>query len=215
MNKEKNNDSHSDSAANSKLHSFVKILRVVLYIGIGLLAGFFLRTFIAEVVVIDGDSMYPTLVNGDKHILNKVGKIDRYDVVVFHRTKDEDYIKRIIGLPSDTVSMKDDQLSINGKKVKEEYLTKSGFIDALEDVYGQLRFTDDFDVSTATQGEHKTIPEGQYLVLGDNRLRSSDSRMIGLVKESQIVGKLFFYDEKIKEKRSKEELKKYAEKEFQ
>ena len=72
--------------------------------------------------------MMPTLENGDRMIVNKIGyKIgepDRFDIVVFHAPEEKDYIKRVIGLPGDHVEYKDDQLYINGEPIDEPYLDR-------------------------------------------------------------------------------------------
>ena len=95
-----------------------------LLIAFGLAA--IIRFFLFTPIVVDGESMMPTLENGDRMIVNKigytVGKPDRFDIVVFHAPEQKNYIKRVIGLPGDHVEYKDDQLYINGKELEEPYL---------------------------------------------------------------------------------------------
>ncbi|HEY9576982.1 MAG TPA: signal peptidase I, partial [Pseudobacillus sp.] len=82
-------------------------------IAIGLAA--IIRYFIIAPIVVDGESMMPTLNDGDWMIVNKLGEPERFDIVVFHAPEHKDYIKRVIGLPGDKVEYKDDKLYINGK----------------------------------------------------------------------------------------------------
>lgn len=87
-----------------------------------------IRYFFFAPILVDGLSMMPTLHDKNRMIVNKIGyKIgepERFQVVVFHATEDKDYIKRIIGLPGDTIEYKDDTLYINGKAYDEPYLDK-------------------------------------------------------------------------------------------
>jgi len=137
-------------------------------------------------IVVDGESMMPTLESGERMIVNKIdyklSDIQRFDIVVFHAPEKKDYIKRVIGLPGDTLEYKNDQLYINGKKIIEPYLNeyKSLIVDG-----GTL--TEDFSLEDYI-GQQK-IPKGHYFVMGDNRRNSKDSRHIGVVAKSDIVGK--------------------------
>lgn len=140
-----------------------------------------IRYFLFIPIVVDGESMMPTLHNGDKMIVNKLDKPDRFDIVVFHATESKDYIKRVIGLPGDYVEYKDDQLYINGKKYDEPYL------DEYKSELTSGNLTNDFKLDDIDP-TLDVIPEGYYLVLGDNRRLSSDSRVIGLIKEDDIIG---------------------------
>lgn len=86
----------------------------------------FFRTFFFSTYVVEGKSMMPTLQDGNMLVVNKVsyqvGELHRFDVVVFHANKKEDYVKRIIGLPGDYIEYKQDKLYINGQFVDEPYL---------------------------------------------------------------------------------------------
>lgn len=140
-----------------------------------------IRYFLFTPIVVDGESMMPTLNDGDKMIVNKLDKPDRFDIVVFHASEDKDYIKRVIGLPGDYVEYKDDQLYINGKAYDEPYL------DEYKSVLTSGTLTNDFTLKSIDP-TLEVIPEGHYLVLGDNRRLSSDSRIIGLINEEEIIG---------------------------
>lgn len=117
--------------------------------------------------------MVPTLEDGDIMILDKIGYtlngLERFDVVVVDY-EGEKIIKRVIGLPGDHIEYKDDKLYINGEYVEENYERKS---------------TSDFILEML--GEN-VIPKDKYLVLGDNRPISKDSRIIGLIDEKDIEG---------------------------
>lgn len=145
----------------------------------------FIRYFLFTPIVVDGDSMMPTLENGDRMIVNKIGyKIgdpDRFDIIVFHAPEQKDYIKRVIGLPGDYVEYKDDQLYINGELIEEPYL------DAYKEEITEGNLTYDFTLKDINPSLD-VIPEGHVFVMGDNRRFSKDSRHIGIVDQSEIIG---------------------------
>ena len=122
--------------------------------------------------------MINTLNDGDVLILNKLkyrlGEIERGDIISLKYADTKYLIKRVIGLPGDSISIKNNKIYINGELYVEDYLEE-------DLVY------DDFELSSLGYEE---IPEGMYFVLGDNRENSLDSREIGLVKEEDIIGKV-------------------------
>ena len=136
-----------------------------------------IRTFIATPVIVSGSSMDPTLKNGQVLILNKLAKkYMRDDIVVIDAKingKKERIVKRVIGLPGETLEYKDGFLYINGKRTHDDFVDK----------------TRDFTLERVTG--KKKIPENYYFVMGDNRRNSLDSRdtRVGLVKKSDIIGK--------------------------
>lgn len=155
-------------------------------VGVGLIIFVFIRTFFFSNYEVEGESMMPTLEDGNKLIVNKVGyqigDFKRFDVIVFHANKEEDYVKRIIGLPGDKIEYKDDQLFINDVKMEEPYLEK------YRNQTLTRRLTEDFTLNEITGIE--TVPEGKLFVLGDNRLESWDSRRFGYISVDQVVGKV-------------------------
>lgn len=145
----------------------------------GLLA-FGIRTFIAEARYIPSGSMEPTLQINDHLMIEKVSyhlqKPERGDIVVFNPTdalKEENYhqafIKRIIGLPGDTVEVKGGHVYVNGEVITEDYIK---------------------EVPKYNYGP-QIVPDDQYLVLGDNRNNSYDSHMWGFVPRKNLIGKAF------------------------
>jgi len=144
----------------------------------GILA-FFIITFVAQSFVVDGQSMEPTLTDGERLFVNKITyrfqPPQRGDIVVFtpQGTSRGKYIKRIVGLPGETISIRDGSTFINGQPLEEDYIK--------EEMWGSFGPTE--------------IPEDHYFVLGDNRNHSADSRVaeiVGFVERSSIEGKAFW-----------------------
>lgn len=168
---------------NSEAWEWVKAL------GIAIIIAVIIRSFIFTNYVVEGESMMPTLQNGNRLIVNKIdyeiSKPKRFDILIFHATPTEDYVKRVIGLPGDTIQFKNDVLYVNGNPIKEPFLNQYEH-DKTELINGKL--TQNFTLQGVT-GKTK-VPKGELFVMGDNRNHSSDSRVIGFVKESKVVGKV-------------------------
>lgn len=117
--------------------------------------------------------MVPTLLDGDIMVLDKIGYringLKRFDIVVI-KYNNEKIIKRVIGLPGDYIEYKDNILYVNGKEIKEKY---------------KRDITNNFSLKDLG---YEKIPENKYLVLGDNRSISKDSRIIGLIDKEDIEG---------------------------
>ena len=140
--------------------------------------------FVGKPFTVSGQSMYPTLHNNDRMLMSKLGDINRFDVVVLHAPdQDKEYIKRVIGMPGDTVEVKEGKLYINGQPVEQPFINK-------EILVNKTVYIDDFTLQELT-GESK-VPEGKYFVMGDNRGVSRDSRMIGFIDRTAIEGKAVF-----------------------
>lgn len=164
------------------------------------------RLFLIQPVSVDGHSMDPTLADGERLIVLRTAKIDRFDIVVAKEkegNKTKEIVKRVIGLPGDTITYKDDVLYVNGKKTDEPYLDKyqKAFEDdELQDIYSyntlfqQLAESSDA-FTTAKDGSTEftvKVPKNQYFLLGDDRIVSKDSREVGSFKKSAIVGEVKF-----------------------
>ena len=178
-----------------------------------------LRSFLVEPFRIPSASMMPTLLIGDFILVNKfaygvrlpvletkiiqVGEPSRGDVVVFRFPNDTslDYIKRVIGLPGDTVKYIGKQLYINGEKINKIRLGRYQGVGQGDEMTGAIEFVEglpDVEHSILTQRERPAIngefiiPEGHYFVMGDNRDNSNDSRYWGMVPEQNLVGRAFY-----------------------
>ncbi|AUJ29835.1 MAG: signal peptidase I [Liquorilactobacillus hordei] len=152
----------------------------ILLVSIAVLIALFIRSFLITPLQIDGNSMEPTIKSKEEALVMNFGKIRRFDVVIIKMPNGETYIKRVIGMPGDHLSYKNDILRINGKQVKENFLKK---ILATR----HQPYTSDFTLEELT-GKSK-IPQNEYFVLGDNRRISKDSRTFGSVKDSWIKGR--------------------------
>ncbi|NTV30884.1 signal peptidase I [candidate division WWE3 bacterium] len=138
--------------------------------------------FVAQPHQVDGGSMLPTYLHGDYVLTEKVSSywsdLQRGDVIVFRYPKDpsKEYIKRVIGLPGEEISIRDGIVYIDGGPLNETY-TRSGYTSAH---------------SFLQEGTSYNVQQNEYFVMGDNRNESSDSREWGTVPEDNIIGKVFF-----------------------
>lgn len=140
--------------------------------------------FLARPFQVTGESMYPNFQDKEYVLTNLIGlrfgPPHQGDVIVFKAppSPDKDFIKRVIGLPGDTVMVKDGDVYVNGKQ-----LDQSSFLKPDVKTYGGSFLHD---------GDTVTVPDGQYFVMGDNRPYSSDSREWGFVPSGNIIGISFF-----------------------
>ena len=154
-----------------------ELLGTVLYIAVVAFVCFLIITFVGQRTTVSGQSMEPLLHDGDNLILDKLTyhfrDPERFDVVVFDQTESDHYIKRIIGLPGETVQIIDGYVYINGERLED-------------DVYGK-----EVMLQPMRAADPITVGEDEYFVLGDNRNYSRDSRDpgVGNVKRSQILGR--------------------------
>lgn len=131
--------------------------------------------------VVEGHSMDYTLAEGERLFMLKLAKIERFDVVVIEAPNNPEkmYIKRVIGMPGDTIEMQNDQLILNGQALEEPYLAQK-----------QSEFTGNFtnDFTLEQVAGAAVVPEGQVFVMGDNRQNSLDGRSFGFVSLDSIIG---------------------------
>lgn len=139
-----------------------------------------IRYFLLQPFVVEGSSMEPNFHNGEYLFVEKVSyrfkQPQRGDVVVmqYPRNTSVNYIKRIIGLPGETVLIKEGSVYVNGNKLTENYLSEGEITQSL------INKDEDYTV---------VVPASKYFVMGDNREASSDSRDGWLLDRSQIVGR--------------------------
>lgn len=164
------------------------------------------RLFLWQPVKVDGHSMDPTLADGERLIVLDHTKINRFDIVVAKETEDgqtKEIVKRVIGMPGDTITYNDDTLYINGKEVDEKYLDeyKQAFDDdQLQDIYAYNSLfqelaekTDAFTTDSDGNTEFTVkVPKSEYYLMGDDRIVSKDSREVGTFPQSSIVGEVKF-----------------------
>ena len=172
-----------DKAKKNELLDWIKAIAV------GLVFAIVMKTFIFTPTLVNGASMKPTYEDGDKVIVNKIGKqiagVERFDVIVFEPPIGEnDYIKRVIGLPGEHIAYENDMLYINGEALEEPYLELNK-----EQLLDNGTLTQDFTLESLTG--YSTVPEGYLFVFGDTRRNSADSRdaRVGLVPMEKVLGK--------------------------
>lgn len=152
--------------------------------------------FVAHPVRVDGRSMYPTLKDGEFGFTNVGGVllngVERGDIVVV--TMEEEgqkthWVKRVIGLPGETVSCVNDVVYINGKVLDETKYIDPDYRQSLVDKFGYFNKVPDADNTNVVDFEEVKLKDDEYYVMGDNRPYSKDSRYVGPVKKSQIFAK--------------------------
>lgn len=193
----------------------MKIIKKVLpYILLALVV-ILMRTYLFNYMFVSGQSMYPTLHNKDVIFVNKMDKtpkrgqvivfnsvnVDPHEAVQYKGQKNVDYVKRVIGVPGDTVEQKDGQLYVNNKKVNEYYLSNkektSGSDQVKLDSNGYGTLVPNWNLSTLSKNNSywnkesqnkEKVPAGHYFVMGDHRSVSNDSRYFGFVPQKSISG---------------------------
>ncbi len=179
MEEKDSNQTNSNETANEEKKSwFREIMEMVIYFVVVILLASFIVNFIGQRTVVNGSSMETTLTDGDNLIVDKISyrfkDPQRFDIIVFPFQWEEDtyYIKRIIGMPGETVQIVDSQILINGE--------------VLEENYGREKIE-----RAGRASEVITLGEDEYFVMGDNRNYSADSREeeVGNIKREDIVGR--------------------------
>ena len=145
-----------------------------------LIAVLIIRSFLFTIIRVDGSSMTDTLQHNDRLFVTvldmKLHGPDRFDVVITHYDDTrKEYVKRVIGLPGDTLEVRSGVLYVNGEAYEEPFLSPERIVN-----YSLPQY--DFGPIE--------VPEGSYFVMGDNRDNSRDSRRVGFLSEDRIVGKV-------------------------
>ena len=162
------NKEHDDGGRRSAVKGYISVL------GIMIAALFFIcfRSHVMTRIIVSGNSMDPAYQNGDVVFLLECGiTIQRYDTVVA-RTQWGDLIKRVIGLPGDTILIRDGTVYINESPIDDKYAFETMYAGVAEDGF--------------------TVSDNCYFLLGDNRSESRDSRQFGEIKMDKIRGKVIF-----------------------
>lgn len=166
---------------NKKKNIWNEILSTALYIVAAFILALLLNRFVIQKVEVSQLSMYDTLEEGDQLFVEKVSNYfsapDRYDIVVFEAPKGSSldngkyWIKRVIGLPGETIQQKEDGVYINEEKLNEDYLNGGlGAPGMIEEPY--------------------TLGEDEYFLMGDNREVSDDSRKVGPISKEAMMGRV-------------------------
>lgn len=177
MDENKTAEKNKESGGKTTRQSLFELVRFAL---LALVIVLPIRVFLAEPFIVSGNSMVPTFQNADYLIVDKISyrlsKPERDDVVIFRYPKDTKkfFIKRIIGLPTETVDIKNGTVTITNDAHPEGFVLDEPFVKNHSNLEAHTKLTDD-----------------EYFVMGDNRAGSSDSRNWGPVKESLLVGKAF------------------------
>lgn len=164
-----------DRKDNSFVKTFFDYAKIIV---LALLISFGIKTFVVTSTIVDGRSMNPTVNHGDRLMVNKLffmkKNITRGDVIDFYVPESKKYyLKRVIAVEGDTVELINDRVYLNGKKLEEDYVST--------------------EVTTPHSETTKwEVPKGYVFVLGDNRSNSRDSRDLGVIPRSNIVGKIIF-----------------------
>ena len=152
--------------------------------------------FVAHPVRVDGRSMYPTLKDGEFGFTNVGGVllngVERGNIVVVTMKEEGQkthWVKRVIGLPGDTVSCVNDVVYINGKVLDETKYIDPDYRQSLVDKFGYFNKVPNADNTDVVDFEEVKLKDDEYYVMGDNRPYSKDSRYVGPVKKSQIFAK--------------------------
>lgn len=168
---------------NGFMFELLDLIRIVL---VCFVCVFICVNFLFKPVRVEGISMYPTLQDREYGFSNVFSALrndfHRFDVVVVNSdvTNDDSWVKRIIGLPNETIEYKDDILYINGKKIKEPFFDDD-YVNSQKKLKSNHLFTDDFGPIV--------LGESEFFLMGDNRPYSHDSRAVGAFNTSDIVSK--------------------------
>lgn len=139
---------------------------------IAVIVSFLCNMFLFQLAQVNGSSMYPTMENGNLLVVSKIADKDKYergDIIVFKENGNK-LIKRLIGLPGETIQIINNDIYINGNKIKD-------YVDVEMEDYGILN-------------NKIELKDNEFFFMGDNRNNSSDCRVFGPIKKENIIGKI-------------------------
>lgn len=177
------NDTSTSRGPRKQKSSLAATIEWMVVIAVAITSAILMKAYVLAQFQVEGTSMLTTLHEGDRVMVNRLSyrlhDPNRGDVVVLHRlegtTSERDLIKRVIGLPGESIDIRDCEVYIDGKLLVEPYL--------------------DPNVAACTQeggiGFPYVVPDGMVFVMGDNRPGSGDSRAFGAVDEDNLVGRAF------------------------
>ena len=169
------------------------VREVVETIVLALILAFALRTFVVQAFYIPSGSMENTLLPGDMILVNKFiyyfTDIKRGDIIVFKYPNDpsKDYIKRVVGLPGDSLELKNGDVYVNDKLYEEKYTKDKAADDMI--LHAHIEKGEGNSIVSVAAQTKITVPAGKYFVMGDNRNNSQDSRFWGFLSYSGLKGK--------------------------
>ena len=176
-----------------------EIMSWLIPIAVGLAVAGIISKFVFAMVRVDGPSMEPNLINNERVAVVKVSQVKHLSVIVFNAyhvdpdatSKDVKYVKRVIGMPGDTVSSDNGQIYVNGRKINQDFISN----------YERTQGTGNWNLLSISNrngwvSSTTKVPKGYYFVLGDHRSVSNDSRYWGFVPKGKVMGvvKVPFWD---------------------
>lgn len=174
-------EDYNNQKSESLIHPIGRLFwNFIQKIGLILILAIFIRYFLIQPFIVDGASMEPSFHNQEYILVDKLTyrltSPRRGDVIVFHppSQQTDSFIKRIIGLPGETIEIQNSRIIVNGQPLNEPYLSYSDQLTELEDGLTTLE---------------RTLGSDQYFVMGDNRGHSKDSREIGAIPKENIIGR--------------------------
>jgi len=178
----KRSNHHKKTKRKKHVKNYLKELIVAISLSVVLI--FVISSFFLTIVTVHGFSMIPTLREKDQVLVQKTTDFKRFDLIAFKSGNGNTQIRRIIGLPEEKIAYTDDTLFVNDQPIDEKFIMD----EINESQRNGKNYTEDFTNRTLTSAV--AIPEGYYLVLGDNRPYATDSRHYGLIAKENVIGKV-------------------------
>ncbi|MFB5266546.1 signal peptidase I [Paenibacillus enshidis] len=179
----------ADQGGGAKNKEKNEVLEWVKAIVIALVLVFLIRWLLFKPFIVEGPSMQPNFHTGERVIVNeilyKIREPERGEVIVFHVPEENrDFIKRVIAVPGDTITVDGDVVKVNGEQVPETYIQ-----DAVQEAHAKgEEYNMLADFPNGVNQETK-VPEGRIFVMGDNRSNSTDSRKLGFIDLNEVIGR--------------------------